>query len=123
MKLQESGEDYLESILKIEQKKGTVRSVDVANDLQVSKPSVSRAIHVLEDEGLLSMYENARLILTEKGRAIAEKIYERHILFTRFFIQLGVDEQVAAVDACRMEHTLSDETFAALKEFIETHLT
>ncbi len=123
MKLQESGEDYLESILKIEQKKGTVRSVDVANDLQVSKPSVSRAIHVLEDEGLLSMDENARLILTEKGRAIAEKIYERHILFTRFFIQLGVDEQVAAVDACRMEHTLSDETFAALKEFIETHLT
>ncbi len=123
MKLQESGEDYLESILKIEQKKGTVRSVDVANDLQVSKPSVSRAIHVLEDEGLLSIDENARLILTEKGRAIAEKIYERHILFTRFFIQLGVDEQVAAVDACRMEHTLSDETFAALKEFIETHLT
>ena len=123
MKLQESGEDYLESILKIEQKKGTVRSVDVANDLQVSKPSVSRAIHVLEDEGLLSMDENARLILTEKGRAIAEKIYERHILFTRFFIQLGVDEQVAAVDACRMEHTLSDETFADLKEFIETHLT
>ena len=123
MKLQESGEDYLESILKIEQKKGTVRSVDVANDLQVSKPSVSRAIHVFEDEGLLSMDENARLILTEKGRAIAEKIYERHILFTRFFIQLGVDEQVAAVDACRMEHTLSDETFAALKEFIETHLT
>ena len=69
------------------------------------------------------MDENARLILTEKGRAIAEKIYDRHILFTRFFIQLGVDEQVAAVDACRMEHTLSDETFAALKEFIETHLT
>ena len=123
MKLQESGEDYLESILKIEQKKGTVRSVDVANDLQVSKPSVRRAIHGLEDEGLLSMDENARLILTEKVRAIAEKIYERHILFTRFFIQLGVDEQVAAVDACRMEHTLSDETFAALKEFIETHLT
>lgn len=122
MKLQESGEDYLESILKIERLKGTVRSVDIANDLQVSKPSVSRAIHVLEDEGLLIMDESARLHLSEKGRSIAEKIYERHILFTKFFIQLGVDEQVAAIDACRMEHTLSDESFAALKAFIEKHL-
>ncbi len=122
MKLQESGEDYLESILKIEQQKETVRSVDVANDLQVSKPSVSRAIHVLEEQGLLTMDESSRLILSEKGRAIAEKIYERHLLFTKFFIQLGVDESVAAKDACRMEHTLSDESFAALKTFIETHM-
>ncbi len=122
MKLQESGEDYLESILKIEKQKETVRSVDVANDLQVSKPSVSRAIHVLEEQGLLTMDESSRLILSEKGRAIAEKIYERHLLFTKFFIQLGVDESVAAKDACRMEHTLSDESFAALKTFIETHM-
>lgn len=121
MKLQESGEDYLESILKIERQKGTVRSIDVANDLQVSKPSVSRAIHVLEEQGLLTMDESSRLLLSEQGRAIAEKIYERHILFTRFFIRLGVNEQVAAIDACRMEHTLSDESFAALKAFIETH--
>lgn len=122
MKLHESGEDYLESILKIERQKQTVRSIDVANDLQVSKPSVSRAIHVLEDEGLLTMDDSARLILSEKGRVIAEKIYERHLLFTKFFIQLGVDEQVAAEDACRMEHAVSDETFAALKAFIETNL-
>jgi len=121
MKIQESGEDYLESILKLERQKGSVRSVDVANDLHVTKPSVSRAIHILEERGYITIEDNARLRLSEKGRAIAEKIYERHILFTDFLIQIGVDEKVAAVDACRMEHTLSDESFAALKAFIETH--
>ena len=98
MKLQESGEDYLESILKIEQKKGTVRSVDVANDLQVSKPSVSRAIHVLEDEGLLSMDENARLILTEKGRAIAEKIYCRHLFIHSQLDKKAGEQNMSFID-------------------------
>jgi len=121
MKIQESGEDYLESILKLERQKGVVRSIDVANDLKVTKPSVSRAIHILEERGYITINDNAQLILSDIGREIAEKIYERHILFTQFFIQLGVDEAVAAVDACRMEHTLSDETFAALKAFIEKH--
>lgn len=122
MKLKESGEDYLESILKIERQKGVVRSIDVANDLKVTKPSVSRAIHILEERGFITINENSQLILSEEGRAIAEKIYERHVLFTQFLIKIGVDEEVAAEDACRMEHTLSDESFLALKSFIESHI-
>lgn len=122
MKLKESGEDYLESILKIERQKGVVRSIDVANDLKVTKPSVSRAIHILEERGFITINENSQLILSEEGRAIAEKIYERHVLFTQFLIKIGVDEEVAAEDACRMEHTLSDESFLALKTFIESHI-
>ena len=120
MKLQESGEDYLESILKIDRTKGVVRSVDVANDLNVSKPSVSRAMHILAERGFIQIEDNV-LVLSESGRKIAEKIYERHVLFTDFLIQLGVDEAIAAEDACRMEHTLSDESYAALKRFIEAH--
>ena len=120
MKLQESGEDYLESILKIERTKGVVRSVDVANDLNVSKPSVSRAIHILAERGCIQIEDNV-LILSDSGRKIAEKIYERHVLFTDFLIQLGVNEAIASEDACRMEHTLSDESYAALKRFIEAH--
>lgn len=120
MKLQESGEDYLESILKIERAKGVVRSVDVANDLNVSKPSVSRAIHILAERGFIHIKDNV-LVLSDSGRTIAEKIYERHVMFTDFLIQLGVDEEIAAEDACRMEHTLSDESYAALKQFIEIH--
>lgn len=120
MKLQESGEDYLESILKIERNKGIVRSVDIANDLNVSKPSVSRAIHTLAKRGYIHIEDNV-LVLSDSGRAIAEKIYERHLMFTDFLIQLGVNETTAAEDACRMEHTLSDESYAALKRFIEAH--
>lgn len=122
MNIQESGEDYLESILKIEMEKGTVRSIDVANDLQVTKPSVSRAIHILKDRGFLDDNDGTQLILSKKGREIAEKIYERHLLLTDFFKQIGVSETIAAEDACRMEHTLSDESFTALKAFIESHL-
>lgn len=120
MKLQESGEDYLESILKIERQKGIVRSVDIANDLNVSKPSVSRAIHILAKRGFIEIQDNA-LVLTASGRTVAEKIYERHLMFTDFLVQLGVNEVTAAKDACRMEHTLSDESYAALKQFIEAH--
>ena len=120
MKIHASGEDYLESILKIERTKGVVRSVDVANDLNVSKPSVSRAIHILAERGFIQIEDNV-LILSDSGRKIAEKIYERHVLFTDFLIQLGVDEAIASEDACRMEHTLSDESYAALKRFIEAH--
>lgn len=120
MKLQESGEDYLESILKIERQKGVVRSIDIANDLHVSKPSVSRAIHILEERGFIHIQDNI-LALSDTGREIAEKIYERHLLFTDFFVHIGVDEETAAEDACRMEHALSDKSFAALKSYIETH--
>ena len=122
MKIQESGEDYLESILKIEKKKGTVRSIDVANDLHVTKRSVSRAIHILKHRGFLDDNEGTQLILSTKGREIAEKIYERHLLLTDFLKQIGVSETTAAEDACRMEHTLSDESFSALKAFIESNL-
>ena len=120
MKLQESGEDYLESILKIERQKGVVRSIDIANDLHVSKPSVSRAIHILEERGFIHIQDNI-IVLSDTGREIAEKIYERHLLFTDFFVHIGVDEETAAEDACRMEHALSDKSFAALKSYIETH--
>lgn len=120
MKIQESGEDYLESILKIEREKGVVRSIDVANDLHVSKPSVSRAIHILEERGFITI-QGSHLLLSEEGRAIAEKIYERHLLFTEFLMRIGVNAKVAAEDACRIEHTLSDESYAALKRFIEKH--
>lgn len=122
MKIQESGEDYLESILKIEREKGFVRSIDVANDLKVTKPSVSRAIHILEERGFIIINEASQLILSEEGRAIAEKIYERHLLLSDFLRKIGVSDEVAAEDACRMEHTLSDESFAALKNFIEQHV-
>ena len=120
MKLQESGEDYLESILKIERQKGVVRSIDIANDLHVSKPSVSRAIHILEERGFIHIQDNI-LVLSDTGREIAEKIYERNLLFTDFFVHICVDEETAAEDACRMEHALSDKSFAALKSYIETH--
>ncbi len=120
MKLQESGEDYLESILKIERQKGVVRSIDIANDLHVSKPSVSRAIHILAERGFIHIQDNM-LVLSDTGREIAEKIYERHLLFSDFLVRIGVDKETAAEDACRMEHALSDESFAALKRYIEAH--
>lgn len=122
MKLHESGEDYLESILVLEQRKGKVRSIDVANDLKVTKPSVSRAIHILETDGYIQIDESSLLHLTQEGRKIAEKIYERHQVFTRLLKSIGVDEKIAAEDACRIEHAVSEESFAALKKFIEEHL-
>ncbi|MCI8541346.1 MAG: metal-dependent transcriptional regulator [Erysipelotrichaceae bacterium] len=121
MNIKESGEDYLEAILMIERQKGTVRSVDVANELNVSKPSVSRAIHILAERGYLRIQPSAQLVLSETGRALAEKIYERHLFISEFLIHIGVSEQVAVIDACRMEHTLSDESFAALKQYILAH--
>lgn len=122
MKLHESGEDYLESILKLGQVKGNVRSVDVANDLGVTKPSVSRAIHLLEKKGLIEINQSSFLILTESGRSIAEKIYERHKVFTQWLQHLGVSEEIAASDACKIEHAVSEESFEALKNFIEQHI-
>ena len=116
MKLHASGEDYLEAILVLHKKTGMVRSVDVARHMEVSKPSVCRAVATLRDGGFLTMDEDHFLHLTEVGRGVAEKIYERHCFFTEQLIAAGVDPRTAEADACRIEHIISDESFSRLKE-------
>lgn len=116
MKLYASGEDYLETILILHMKMGMVRSVDVARHLGVSKPSVCHAVAVLQERELLAMDGDHFLHLTERGRIIAEKIYERHRFFTDHLIEAGVDPKTAEADACRIEHVISEETFRRLKE-------
>ena len=116
MKLHASGEDYLEAILVLQKEKGMVRSVDVARHMEVSKPSVCHAVATLRDSGFLTMDEDHFLHLTDVGRGVAEKIYERHCFFTEQLIAAGVDLETAERDACRIEHVISDETFRRLKE-------
>lgn len=116
MAIQESGENYLEAILIIKERKGYVRSIDVANELSVSKPSVSRAMSVLKKEGLIDMDGLNQILLTDEGRKIAETIYERHRVITKFLVSLGVDEETAAKDACRIEHVISPVSFEKIKE-------
>ena len=116
MKLHASGEDYLEAILVLHKKTGMVRSVDVARHMEVSKPSVCHAVATLQDGGFLTMDEDHFLHLTDVGRGVAEKIYERHCFFTEQLIAAGVDLETAERDACRIEHVISDETFRRLKE-------
>ncbi len=118
MKIYESSEDYLEAILMLQERLGSVRSIDVVGELSVSKPSVSVAMKKLRENGYIRMDADGFLTLEPKGLAIAEKIYERHRTLTECFIQLGVSEETARRDACRVEHDLSDETF----EKIKTHL-
>ena len=116
MKIQESAENYLETLLVLQQRIGQVRSIDIVNELNFSKPSVSIAMKNLRENGYVKMDQGGLLTLTDKGRAIAETIYERHTLISRWLIHLGVDPKVAAEDACRMEHVISAETFEALKK-------
>ena len=116
MKLHAAGEDYLEAILVLQQKQGMVRSVDVARHLEVTKPSVCHAVATLRDGGFLTMDEDHFLHLTDVGREVAEKIYERHCFFTEQLIAAGVDPKTAEADACRIEHIISDESFSRLKE-------
>lgn len=111
-----SGEDYLEAILVLRKKLGMVRSVDVARHMRVSKPSVCVAVNTLKDGGFLTMDEDHLLHLTDVGREVAEKIYERHCFFTEQLIAAGVDPRIAEADACRIEHIISDESFSRLKE-------
>ena len=112
-----SGEDYLEAILVLQKKCGLVRSVDVARHMEVSKPSVCHAVATLRDGGFLTMDEDHFLHLTDVGREVAEKIYERHCFFTeQLIIAAGVDPKTAEADACRIEHIISDESFSRLKE-------
>ena len=116
MKLYASGEDYLETILILHREMGMVRSVDVSRHMAVSKPSVCHAVAVLQEGGFLAVDGDHFLHLTEQGRIIAEKIYERHRFFTDRLIEAGVDPKTAEADACRIEHVISEETFRRLKE-------
>ena len=118
MKIQESGENYLETILMLEQKNGTVRSIDIANELEFSKPSLSRAMSILRTAGYITMDKNNLILLTEEGRRRAEAIYDRHCTLTRFLEALGVSAENAAADACRIEHIISEETFDRIKDFL-----
>lgn len=114
--MHESGEMYLETILVLGKKKTTVRAVDVADDLGYSKPSVSRGLAKLKADGCIIVDADGRIALTEKGRQIAEKIYERHIVLSKTLMALGVDEETALSDACKVEHDLSDRSFEAIKK-------
>ena len=115
MALQESGEMYLETIYVLSKDHTNVRAVDIGEELGYSRPSVSRAMHVLKDEGLVKTDEYGFVKLTEAGKIIAKRIYERHTVLTKLFIDLGVDEKIATEDACRIEYYISDETFDAIK--------
>lgn len=115
MKIQESAENYLETILIIGNRKPQVRSIDIANELEFSKPSVSVAMKNLRLNGYINMDHEGFITLTPSGKAIADKIYERHQLLSAWLVRLGVDPKVAAEDACRMEHVISAESFEAIK--------
>ena len=115
MKIYESAEDYLETILMFCEQHGSARSVDIAAHLGVTKPSVSFAMKRLRENGYILMGDDNRITLTEQGEAIARRIWERHNLLTSFSIRLGVSESVARADACKIEHDLSDETFDAIR--------
>jgi len=115
MKIYESAEDYLERILMLSKTLDKVRSIDVAKNMGYSKPSISRAINALADNGYLTIKDNGELVLTDEGLRIANKIYERHELLSKYFMAIGVSEETARKDACKIEHDLSDETFEAIK--------
>lgn len=119
MKIQESAENYLETILVISHRKGMVRSIDIVNELEFSKPSVSVAMKNLRENGYIEMDKDGYIILLDKGREIAEKIYERHTTLSKYLVALGVDPVVAAEDACRIEHVISAESFEAIKNHIK----
>lgn len=115
MKIRKSSEDYLEAMLVMRERHGYIRSVDIASELNVTKPSVSYATKRLRENGYITMDKEGLITLTDKGLAIAEHMYERHRLLTQFFMRLGIDEKIARADACKIEHDLSDETFQAIK--------
>ena len=118
MALQESGEMYLETIYVLSQEHPNVRAVDIGEELGYSRPSVSRAMHVLKDEGLVKTDDYGFVKLTEAGNVLAKRIYERHTVLTQVLLDLGVEEKIASEDACRLEHYISDETFDAIKAHV-----
>jgi len=121
VKIQESAENYLESILIIKDKKGSVRSIDIANELNFTKPSVSVAMKHFREEGYITMSADGSIELTEKGLEIAERIYERHRVIAKALMVLGVDEATAYEDSCKVEHDISDITFLKIKEHLAKH--
>ena len=118
MHLQESGEMYLETILVLSKRNSLVRSIDISEHMSVSKPSVSRAVGLLRDGGYITVDSKGYIALTPLGEDVATKMYERHKILTDFFVSLGVCREVAADDACKIEHRISDETFEAIKKQI-----
>ena len=118
MKIQESAENYLEAILIIHNRQGNVRSIDIANELGFSKPSVSVAMKNIRTNGYIEVDKEGFITLLDKGREIADKIYERHTLLSTWLVRMGVSPEVAAEDACRIEHVISAETFERLKEHV-----
>ena len=120
-KVSESKENYLETILILYNRNGEVRSVDVAAELEFSKPSVSVAMKNLREDNCIKVDDNGYITLTKRGREIAERVYERHLLFTDWLVSLGVPEATAAEDACRIEHDISAESFEAIKKYIAKH--
>lgn len=120
LKIQESAENYLETILILKQQRGAVRSIDIANELEFSKPSISVAMKNLRENGFVEMDSAGYITLTDKGRVIAETMYERHTWFSNWLISLGVDPKVAVKDACRIEHVISAESFHAIRDSMES---
>lgn len=122
MKIQESAENYLETILMLQQRKGAVRSIDIANELDFSKPSVSVAMKNLRINGYIEMDPSGEIRLLEPGLEIARRILEKHNLITKFLMALGVSAETAAEDACRMEHVISNESFEAIRRHAEKYI-
>lgn len=120
--MHESGEMYLETIYVLYQKQQNVRSIDVAEEMGFSKPSVSRGVSILKRDGYLTVDEKGYLELTDAGTDLAMKIYERHTILTKTLVLLGVDEETAAQDACKMEHVISDKTLEAFKKHLNEHI-
>ena len=123
MHIQESGEMYLETIHVLYKKTGAVRAIDVCEHMGYSKPSVSRAMGILKNAGYIEVDKHGFITLTESGLDVANRMYERHTLLTELFVRLGVDEATAADDACKIEHHISEESFEAIKKFIEESKT
>ena len=123
MSLHESGEMYLETIFVLTREKPLVRAIDVGEHMGFSKPSVSRALGLLKKDGYVTVAENGGLELTEEGKEVAEKIYLRHTMLTQFLTAIGVDQSTAAEDACKIEHAISDTTFLAMKNYLDTQLS
>ena len=121
MQIQESGEMYLESIYVLSKEKGQVRSIDVSQRMGYSKPSVSRAMSLLKSGGYIEIDDDGLIHLTASGTEVAEKIFRRHTVLSSLLISLGVDPEVAAEDACKLEHAISDESFEAIRKHLEQH--
>lgn len=122
MIIKESGENYLEAILVLKNKKGNVRSIDIAHELMVSKPSVSVAMKHFRENGYIEVSSDGNISLTEKGQKVASRVYERHQIITKALMSIGVDEITAIEDACKIEHDISENTFEKLKEYTQKKL-